>query len=104
MGAPARHRRSTIDLLPECVEAVDGRIEVLVDGGVRRGTDVLVALSVRRARRARGTARALGAGGRRGGRRAHVLEILRSEIELGQALLGAPDTGAIARSHVSSQG
>src|SRR5205814_7759424 len=31
---------ATIDLLPECVEAVDGRIEVLVDGGISRGTDV----------------------------------------------------------------
>ena len=37
---------ATIDLLPECVEAVDGRIEVLVDGGIRRGTDVLVALAL----------------------------------------------------------
>ena len=40
-GVPA-----TLDLLPEVVEAVDGRCEVLVDGGVRRGTDVVSALAL----------------------------------------------------------
>ena len=38
--------RSTIDALPEIVEAVNGRIPVLVDGGVRRGTDVVKALAI----------------------------------------------------------
>jgi isopentenyl diphosphate isomerase/L-lactate dehydrogenase-like FMN-dependent dehydrogenase len=38
--------RSTIDALPEIVEAVGGRIPVLVDGGVRRGTDVVKALAI----------------------------------------------------------
>ena len=37
---------ATIDALPEVVEAVDGRIEVLVDGGIRRGTDVVKALAL----------------------------------------------------------
>jgi isopentenyl diphosphate isomerase/L-lactate dehydrogenase-like FMN-dependent dehydrogenase len=37
---------ATIDVLPEVAEAVDGRIEVLMDGGVRRGTDVLTALAL----------------------------------------------------------
>ena len=36
----------TIDALPEIVEAVDGRVEVLVDGGIRRGTDVVKALAL----------------------------------------------------------
>src|SRR5438309_7221591 len=39
-------RRSTIDALPEIVEAVGGRIPVLVDGGIRRGTDVIKALAI----------------------------------------------------------
>ena len=37
---------ATIDVLPEVVEAVDGRIEVLVDGGIRRGSDVVKALAL----------------------------------------------------------
>ena len=36
----------TAELLPEAVEAVDGRIEVLVDGGIRRGSDVVTALAL----------------------------------------------------------
>lgn len=38
--------RSTIDALPEILEAVGGRIPVLVDGGFRRGTDVVKALAL----------------------------------------------------------
>ena len=37
---------ATIDALPEVVDAVDGRVEVLVDGGIRRGTDVVKALAL----------------------------------------------------------
>jgi isopentenyl diphosphate isomerase/L-lactate dehydrogenase-like FMN-dependent dehydrogenase len=91
---------ATIDLLPECVEAVGGRIEVLVDGGIRRGTDVLVALALgaRAVLVGRPALWGLAVGGEAGAR--HVLEILRSEIELGQVLLGAPDPGAVTRAHV----
>jgi isopentenyl diphosphate isomerase/L-lactate dehydrogenase-like FMN-dependent dehydrogenase len=38
--------RSTIDALPEIIEAVGGHIPVLVDGGIRRGTDVVKALAI----------------------------------------------------------
>ena len=37
---------ATIDALPEVVEAVDGRVEVLLDGGIRRGADVVKALAL----------------------------------------------------------
>ena len=40
-GVPA-----SLDALPEVVEAVDGRCEVLMDGGIRRGTDVVIALAL----------------------------------------------------------
>ena len=40
-GVPA-----TLDILPEVVDAVDGRCEVLIDGGIRRGTDVVTALAL----------------------------------------------------------
>jgi isopentenyl diphosphate isomerase/L-lactate dehydrogenase-like FMN-dependent dehydrogenase len=91
---------ATIDLLPECVEAVNGRIEVLVDGGIRRGTDVLVAfaLGARAVLVGRPALWGLAAAGEAGAR--HVLEILRSEIEVGQVLLRAPEPGAVNRTHV----
>src|SRR5207248_3559949 len=37
---------ATLDMLPEVVDAVGGRLEVILDGGVRRGTDVLCALAL----------------------------------------------------------
>jgi isopentenyl diphosphate isomerase/L-lactate dehydrogenase-like FMN-dependent dehydrogenase len=94
---------ATIDLLPECVEAVDGRIEVFVDGGVRRGTDVLVALALgaRAVLVGRPALWGLTVGGEAGAR--HVLELLRDEIELALVLLGAPAPGAVRREHLSGQ-
>ena len=84
-GVPA-----TLDILPEVVEAVDGRCEVLVDGGIRRGTDVVDRAGARRAGGARRPGAALGARGRRRGGALRVLEILRAEIELALVLLGCP--------------
>jgi isopentenyl diphosphate isomerase/L-lactate dehydrogenase-like FMN-dependent dehydrogenase len=94
---------ATIDLLPECVEAVDERIEVFVDGGVRRGTDVLVALALgaRAVLVGRPALWGLTVDGEAGAR--HVLELMRDEIELGLVLLGAPGPGAVRRDHVSGQ-
>ena len=76
---------ATIDMLPEVVEAVDGRIEVLVDGGVRRGTDVLVALALgaRAVLVGRPPLWGLAAGGEDGARR--VLGLLQEEIARGSA-------------------
>ena len=60
---------ATIDALPEVVEAVDGRIEVLLDGGIRRGTDVVKALALGARAVLAGPRAALGARRRRRGRR-----------------------------------
>ncbi|WP_328876734.1 alpha-hydroxy-acid oxidizing protein [Streptomyces sp. NBC_00287] len=83
-GVPA-----TLELLPEMVAAVAGRIPVLLDGGVRRGTDVVKALAL--GARAVGIGRpvmwALAEGGEKGVRR--LLELLREEIEETLALCGA---------------
>ncbi|MFC1408560.1 alpha-hydroxy acid oxidase [Streptacidiphilus sp. N1-12] len=80
---------STVDLLPEMVDAVGGRIPVLLDGGVRRGTDVVKALALGAA--AVGVGRpvvwGLAADGERGVRR--VLELLREELDHTLALCGA---------------
>jgi isopentenyl diphosphate isomerase/L-lactate dehydrogenase-like FMN-dependent dehydrogenase len=94
-GVPA-----SIDALPEIVEAVDGRAEVLLDGGVRRGTDVLkaLALGARSVLIGRAMLWALAVDGEAGV--THVLELLRAEIELGLALLGCTAPYEVTRAHV----
>jgi isopentenyl diphosphate isomerase/L-lactate dehydrogenase-like FMN-dependent dehydrogenase len=91
---------ATIDLLPEVVDAVDERVPVLMDGGIRRGTDALRALALGAGAVLAGRAPlwGLAAGGEDGAR--HVLEILRTEIELGLVLLGCRDPAAVTRAHV----
>ena len=98
-GVPA-----TLEILPEVVDAVDGRCEVLVDGGIRRGTDVLIALGLgaRAVLVGRPALWGLAVGGEAGA--AAVLEILRSEIELGLVLLGCADRPSeSAAEHVRAQ-
>jgi len=96
-GVPA-----TLDALPEVVEAVDGRVEVYVDGGVRRGTDVVTALALgaRAALIGRPVVWALAAGGEDGV--ARLLGLLRDEIELALALLGCPSPDALEPAHVAA--
>ncbi|MEX2194113.1 MAG: alpha-hydroxy acid oxidase [Thermoleophilaceae bacterium] len=91
---------ATIEALPEVVEAVDGRCEVFVDGGIRRGTDVVkaLALGARAALAGRAVLWGLAAGGEPGVRR--VLELLRDEIELALALCGCPSPEHVTRAHV----
>ena len=84
-GAPA-----TIDALPEVVDAVGGRIPVLMDGGIRRGTDIAVALALGADAVLAGRPCLWGLAwdGQAGAERA--LEILRDELRLALALLGCP--------------
>jgi len=79
---------------------VGGRCEVYVDGGIRRGTDVVkaLALGARAAFGARAFASALAVEGGKGV--ASVLELLRAELELALALLGCTAPDKVARSHV----
>jgi 4-hydroxymandelate oxidase len=89
-----------IDALPEVVDEVGDAAEVYVDGGVRRGTDVLkaLALGARAALIGRPVLWGLAAGGEQGVR--DVLEIFRREIALGMQLLGCAGCGEITRAHV----
>ena len=93
VGAP-------IDALAEVVAAVGGRTEVWVDGGVRRGVDVAVALALgaRGVLIGRPMFWALATAGAAGVTRA--LELVREDLEVTLALLGTPDVGAITRAHV----
>jgi isopentenyl diphosphate isomerase/L-lactate dehydrogenase-like FMN-dependent dehydrogenase len=93
--------QATVDALEEVVEAVEGRIEVLLDGGVRRGTDVLkaLALGARAVLIGRAMVWGLAADGEAGV--AHVLQLLRDEIQLGLALLGCRSPTEVTRAHVT---
>src|SRR5579872_2733660 len=90
----------TLRALPEVVAAVKGQIEVLMDGGVRRGSDIVKALCLgaRAVLVGRAYAYGLAAGGQAGVARA--LEILKSDVERTLRLLGCPSVAALDRSYV----
>jgi L-lactate dehydrogenase (cytochrome) len=90
----------TLQALPEVVAAVNGRIEVLVDGGVRRGSDIVKALCLGACAVLIGRAYAYGlaAAGEPGITRA--LEILRADVERTLKLLGCSSITALDRSYV----
>jgi 4-hydroxymandelate oxidase len=89
-GRAEDHGRSTIDALPEIIDAVGGRIPVIVDSGFRRGTDIVKALAM--GAHAVGVGRpylwGLGAFGQPGVER--VLGILREELRSVMQQVGAP--------------
>jgi isopentenyl diphosphate isomerase/L-lactate dehydrogenase-like FMN-dependent dehydrogenase len=91
---------ATVDALPEVVEEVGDDLEVLMDGGVRRGTDVVTALALgaRAVLVGRPTLWGLAVDGEAGARR--VLEILREETARALALCGCPSPADVTRSHV----
>src|SRR5256886_13646084 len=88
-GRPLDYSIATLDALPAVVDEVGGEVPVLLDGGVRRGTDVLkaLALGARSVMIGRPYLWALAVGGREGVRQ--LLEILREEIAVSMSLLGA---------------
>ncbi len=92
--------RSAFDQLAEIVDAVGDRIDVMMDGGVQRGTHVLKALSL--GAKAVGLGRyylfALAAAGQPGVERA--LELMRSEIERSMRLMGCAEIGDLSRSNL----
>mmetsp|Transcript_24416 Transcript_24416/g.68034 ORF Transcript_24416/g.68034 Transcript_24416/m.68034 type:complete len:397 (-) Transcript_24416:288-1478(-) len=92
---------SSIDALPEVVTAVAGRVPVLLDGGVRRGTDVVKALAL--GATAVGLGKpiffALSVGGKKGV--ARLLALLQKEIEAAMALCGCETVDHIHASLVS---
>ena len=94
---------ASLDALPEVVEAVGKRVEVLVDGGVRRGTDVLkaLALGARAVLVGRPAIWGLAVGGEQGVR--DVLELLRAEFALGLKHLGCRSPAEVTRAHVKAK-
>jgi len=96
---------ATIDVLPEVAEALAGHpVEIFMDGGVRRGTDILkaLALGARAVLVGRPILWGLATGGEAGA--ASVLRLLRNELDLAMALAGAPTVADITRDLVRRGG
>ena len=91
---------ASIDALPEVVEAVGDRAEVLMDGGIRRGTDVVkaLALGAQAVLVGRAPLYGLAVGGAEGVER--VLELLREEVVLALALCGCASPADVTRAHI----
>jgi isopentenyl diphosphate isomerase/L-lactate dehydrogenase-like FMN-dependent dehydrogenase len=93
---------ATVRALPEVVAAANGQIEVLMDGGVRRGSDIVKALCLgaRAVLVGRAYAYGLAAGGHAGVTRA--ISILRADFERTMRLLGCPSVSELNRSYIST--
>jgi isopentenyl diphosphate isomerase/L-lactate dehydrogenase-like FMN-dependent dehydrogenase len=100
-GRQLDHVPASLQVLPEIVAAVNGQIEVLMDGGVRRGSDVIkaICLGARAVLVGRAYAYGLAAGGPAGVARA--IGMLRTEMDRTLKLLGCPAIGALDSSYVN---
>ena len=100
-GRAEESGRATIQSLPEVLEAVAGRVPVLVDGGFRRGNDVLKAMALGASAICIGRPYlwGLGAFGQEGVER--VLDIMRAELELAMKLAGTPTLSDVGPSLVA---
>jgi isopentenyl diphosphate isomerase/L-lactate dehydrogenase-like FMN-dependent dehydrogenase len=94
----------TLRVLPEVLEAVNGRAEVLIDGGIRRGGDVAKALCLGARAVLVGRAYAYGLAAAGGDGVARAIEILRTELVRTLKLLGCESTAALDRSYVNVPG
>ncbi|XP_068657816.1 peroxisomal (S)-2-hydroxyacid oxidase GLO4-like [Aristolochia californica] len=94
---------ATITVLEEVVQAVEGKIPVLFDGGIRRGTDVFkaLALGAQAVMVGRPVVYGLAARGEAGVVR--VMQMLKDELELTMALTGCPTLKDITRRHVHTE-
>jgi L-lactate dehydrogenase (cytochrome) len=92
---------ASLRVLPEVVKAVNGQAEVLMDGGIRRGTDIVkaICLGARAVLCGRAYAYGLAAAGEDGVIRA--IEILQADLERTLRLLGCPSVAALDRSYVN---
>jgi len=89
-----------ISVLPEIVSAVSGRAQVILDGGIRRGTDILKALALGASSCSLGRAFLWGlcAGGQEGVRK--TITILRDELDNAMTLLGTVRIEDVSAGHV----
>jgi L-lactate dehydrogenase (cytochrome) len=100
-GRQLDHAPSPIEVLPEIVDAVEGRAEVILDGGVRRGSDVVkaIALGARACMIGKAFNYGVAAFGEKGVEQA--IDILAKEIDRALALVGRPTLGQLDRAAVA---
>jgi len=91
---------ATLRVLPEVLAAVDGRIEVLLDGGIRRGSDIVKALCMGARAVLIGRAYAYGLGAAGGPGVARAIDILRADIVRTLKLLGCASVSDLNRSYL----
>jgi len=103
-GYALQGTQGTIEMLPEVVDAVGGRLEVLMDGGIRRGSDVLkaLALGAKAVLIGRAVFWGLAVSGEEGVQK--VLQILRDELFVAMGLCGVANIRDIDRSLVVTPG
>ena len=94
-GVPA-----TLDMLPEVVDAVGGRIDILMDGGIRRGSDIVKALCLGAKAVLAGRAYAYGLAAGGGAGVAHAIGILRADFVRTMKLLGCPSLAELDASFI----
>jgi isopentenyl diphosphate isomerase/L-lactate dehydrogenase-like FMN-dependent dehydrogenase len=99
-GRQLDYAPSSIEVLPEIVDACDSRAEVYLDSGVRRGSDVVkaIALGAKAVLIGRPYVYGLGAGGEAGVD--HVFRILNDEIDKCLALIGVPCLSQVTRENL----
>jgi isopentenyl diphosphate isomerase/L-lactate dehydrogenase-like FMN-dependent dehydrogenase len=95
-GVPAALRA-----LPEVVAAANGQVEVLMDGGIRRGSDIVKAICLGARAVLCGRAYAYGLAAAGGAGVARAIEILRADLDRTLRLLGCPSIAALDRSYVT---
>jgi L-lactate dehydrogenase (cytochrome) len=92
---------SSLRALPEVVAAVNGQIEVWMDGGIRRGTDIIKAMCLGANAVLCGRAYAYGLAAAGGDGVSRAIEILKTDVERTLRLLGCPSVAALDRSYVN---
>lgn len=99
-GRQLDHAAAPVDMLPEIVEAVGTSIEIILDGGIRRGSDIIkaLALGANACMIGRPFLYGLAAGGQPGVE--HALEILKSELIRSMQLLGCTDVKKLNRKYL----
>ena len=102
-GRQLDHAASPMNVLPEIVDAVAGRADIIIDGGVRRGTDIIkaVALGAKSCMGGRPYLYGLSAGGENGVSRA--MHIISTELERDMSLLGVDRINSIGAHHVNQR-
>jgi L-lactate dehydrogenase (cytochrome) len=103
-GRQLDHVPPTLEILPELVDAADGRLEVLMDSGVRRGSDIVAALAqgARAVLIGRAHLYGLAAAGEAGVR--HAIDILADELRMTMALCGARRVADLDRRLIRTRG